>query len=423
MTFSIILLFFQAVSFSQNNNHSGWDNTPLKDFTFYNSYFSKYSQWSHNSWDHNKYPWNHSNKEWTNIFLPWGNVGIGTIMPESKFHVVGSSLFEGKITADTLEVGTDLQIGNNLIILGKIGIGVENPTEKLEVDGNIKATSLFIEDSLSANTLAITTLTTQDIFVSGNIGIGIEQPESPLHVNGIIRSKGIICEGDISTTNLTGTEGTFSNLAISSKLGIGVDSPSEALEVTGNGIFSGHIESNSIETGDIVSTGNLSLQNNMYINGNASITGSISAEKLTVNTIESSSGVLAMNEISTQNINVEEGLTIGTEDLPEDYMLAVNGNVIAEKIKVRLFADWPDYVFADNYKLKSISSLEKFIQTNNHLPGMPSAKEMEKEDVDLGEMQVKLLEKVEELTLYIIELNKENEALKERITQIEAAAE
>lgn len=93
------------------------------------------------------------------------------------------------------------------------------------------------------------------------------------------------------------------------------------------------------------------------------------------------------------------------------YLLAVDGKVICEELKVQLSDSWPDYVFADDYKLKSLQEVESFIETNNHLPGIPSAAELESEGIEVGEMQKAMMEKIEELTLYIIDLQKQVDAL------------
>lgn len=101
------------------------------------------------------------------------------------------------------------------------------------------------------------------------------------------------------------------------------------------------------------------------------------------------------------------------------YKLAVNGKAIFTEAKVKLYANWPDYVFYEDHNLMPIAKLEKFISANHHLPNIPSAEEVkEKEGFELGNMNVKLLEKVEELTLYIIELNKATEELKKENVKI-----
>jgi len=104
---------------------------------------------------------------------------------------------------------------------------------------------------------------------------------------------------------------------------------------------------------------------------------------------------------------------IGTTNV-YDYKLAVAGKMIAEKIKVSMKESWPDYVFQDDYKLASLQEIEQYISRHKRLPGFPSAKEVAADGVDLGEMNRKLLEKVEELTLHIIEMKKEIEQLKTR---------
>ncbi|WP_298737880.1 hypothetical protein [uncultured Chitinophaga sp.] len=102
------------------------------------------------------------------------------------------------------------------------------------------------------------------------------------------------------------------------------------------------------------------------------------------------------------------------------YKLAVNGEAIFTRVKVKPFSGWPDYVFSKDYKLLPLQEVEKYVKDNNHLPDVPSAAEVEKEGLDLGEMNKRLLQKVEELTLYIIEqqksilsLHQEVKALKE----------
>lgn len=103
--------------------------------------------------------------------------------------------------------------------------------------------------------------------------------------------------------------------------------------------------------------------------------------------------------------NVGIGLTNPTEKLE------VNGKIRAKEIKVET-SGWPDYVFSPSYKKMPLAELEKFIQKNGHLPEIPSAKEVELNGVELGEMNKLLLKKIEELTLHLIEQGKEIEALK-----------
>src|SRR5690606_3314054 len=105
---------------------------------------------------------------------------------------------------------------------------------------------------------------------------------------------------------------------------------------------------------------------------------------------------------------------IGT-DTPQEK-LSVNGKIRAKEIKVET-VNWPDYVFETDYQLPDLKETEDFIKTNKHLPGIPSAKEVEEYGVSLGEMNAKLLKKVEELTLHLINQEKEMYAVKRQLQQ------
>ena len=90
------------------------------------------------------------------------------------------------------------------------------------------------------------------------------------------------------------------------------------------------------------------------------------------------------------------------------HKLTVDGTIGCEEVKVEVIAG-ADFVFEDNYELRSIEEVAKFVQTEKHLPEIPSAHEMEENGISIAEMNIKLLQKIEELTLYVIELKKENE--------------
>lgn len=99
---------------------------------------------------------------------------------------------------------------------------------------------------------------------------------------------------------------------------------------------------------------------------------------------------------------------IGIGTPSPDEKLSVNGKIRAKEVKVEA-TGWPDYVFAPSYKLMPLQEVEKFVQVNNHLPGVPPAKQVEKEGLELASNQMMLLKKIEELTLYIIEQEKVND--------------
>jgi len=104
----------------------------------------------------------------------------------------------------------------------------------------------------------------------------------------------------------------------------------------------------------------------------------------------------------------------GSGNMTVQNNLVAKGNLEAEKVKVTATpGSVPDYVFQPNYKLKTLNELEVFIKTNSHLPNIPNAKEIETNGQNLGDIQLKLLEKIEELTLHAIEAEKQRKAAEE----------
>lgn len=98
-----------------------------------------------------------------------------------------------------------------------------------------------------------------------------------------------------------------------------------------------------------------------------------------------------------------------------NYQLAVEGKLVAEEIIVTLDNWWPDYVFEENYNLPTLNEVETHIKVNKHLPGIPTANEVKTNGANIGEVQVKLLQKIEELTLYLIEQDKKIQELQNQI--------
>jgi hypothetical protein len=100
------------------------------------------------------------------------------------------------------------------------------------------------------------------------------------------------------------------------------------------------------------------------------------------------------------------------------YPLSVNGTVQAKEVLVN--TGWSDYVFEPGYRLAPLSEVADYISANGHLPEIPSAKEVKEKGVSLGEMQSKLLAKIEELTLHMIEAEKENQELQKQNRELGA---
>lgn len=111
---------------------------------------------------------------------------------------------------------------------------------------------------------------------------------------------------------------------------------------------------------------------------------------------------------------------IGTSKPKE--ALSVNGKIRAHEIKVET-SNWPDYVFEDGYKLLSLKEISQFVKKNKHLPEMPTARETEENGIQVGEMVSKLLKKNEELTLHLIEKDKQIESQERRLERLEKLIE
>lgn len=185
------------------------------------------------------------------------------------------------------------------------------------------------------------------------------------------------------------------------KVGIGTQSPSEKLEVTGN------IKA----VGNICAFG--SQQSTLWAQNSSSGYG--------LGIDENGLGHIYKNFTTPASIMIFNGdgkVGIGvsaTSTFPGDFKLYVKDGIRTEKVQVDIAAgNWADFVFDKNYKLQSLSEVEKFIQKNKHLPDVPSETEVVENGIDLAQMNAKLLQKVEELTLYIIEMDKKVNALQEK---------
>lgn len=213
-------------------------------------------------------------------------------------------------------------------------------------------------------------------------------------------------------------------------LGIGTSSPQSELEVKSSSAYDSRtmlrITNNSTDFGrtNLVLTGRIQGGNDAWTFGtnarnsivfaqNASTSGanigSTGDEKysLQLEGNSNSLGFLSKANGGTPNmVLTQTGLVgIGTAAPDANYKLSVNGSIRSKEVRVE--AGWSDYVFKRNYNLRPLSEVKAYIEKQGHLPDVPSALEVEKNGVDVGETESLLLKKIEELTLYLLEKDKQ----------------
>ena len=129
--------------------------------------------------------------------------------------------------------------------------------------------------------------------------------------------------------------------------------------------------------------------------------------------------IVAKEGIQSKPILLNGLVGINTERIPNTYVLAVNGGIIAEKVMIKYHTQWPDYVFESDYKLMPMHDLRTFVTQNKHLPEVPSAAEIEN-GLDVGQLQGVLLKKIEELTLYTLQLQEQVERQQAEIEELKS---
>jgi hypothetical protein len=274
---------------------------------------------------------------------------------------------------------------------GNVGIGLANPSEKfhLKGDGRIDAPGNF--GGASLNLYAATTADGSYINFFNQFGATSS-------------SAGIGYSG--SNDYLLLSRGTNMFLKTAG-LGISIAEPLTKLHIA-NGQDAGFgTTNNGYMMNGAVTGANLVIDNNELLARNDGRKADLFLQH------DSGNVVLCGLEQGAVGIGVTSGASI-----PAGFLLAVDGKIISEEVKVQLSGEWPDYVFDKKYKLLSLEDLKKYIAANKHLPNIPSAAEVEKNGIELGDMQKKLTQTLEELTLYVLELKKEIDLLKKQVPAI-----
>lgn len=213
----------------------------------------------------------------------------------------------------------------------------------------------------------------------------------------------------------------FLRLTQFGKVGIGVENPAARLDVRTAG------NSPSDQYGLFVSNPSAGPYAAVEITMGSGANSFATLHAQKVNATKGSILIFQTTDVNGNNLPrmvVTESGNVGIGTLETGtFKLAVEGTIGARKVKVTQANPWPDYVFDSAYKKENLLTLEKYINEHKHLPGVPSADQVKKDGgIELGEMNVKLLEKIEELTLYVIDLKKENEQMKKEIKELKVSA-
>lgn len=295
---------------------------------------------------------------------------------------------------------------------GNVAIGKQNPTATLDVDGDLKVRGanhrsyrFWVDEDDDLNILGGENISQKNILLrGGQVGIGMTNPSARLHVNGALKLRS---DNNHNYTLRVDNNGDFNFVGDSSHVAMKI--------ADGNGNV--RIMKGSLGIGT-------RPDHKLHVKGVFKIENEENGNSFRLRTNEDGHLLFKRDGGNTammiQDHNGAVGIGSNITSIPSSYRLAVDGRVICEALRVEMSGAWPDYVFADDYQLMPIQDLEKHIKEKKHLPGIPSAKDMQtKGGQDVGEIQRQMLEKIEELTLYLIELEKKNQVLYDRLKALE----
>ena len=334
-----------------------------------------------------------------NITSIAGSVGIGISLPEHPLHIYGNQnqplmiernstsgvWFDMKNIDGTWSLGTmnnsfrvfdrtTTQYRLTLNSEGNLGLGSTSPYAKLTIEG----------DGATVGSAAV------NLKHNGNgMSIGLGASSNNLHIGNSWNPE--------SGTYLTIEDGT-------GYVGIGTTNPNYKL----------HINSTDNQLMRFTSTNGAWLDFESTNASNGSRIWSI-GHLGTANKF----GIYQRDNTNEYRLIITESGNVGIGDTDPSHKLEVNGTIRASTFSA-VTPPWSDFVFENNYNLRSLEEVEGYIIKNRHLPDIPSEEELQESGLNLPEMDAKLLQKIEELTLYLIEQNKEIKSLKNEILELKA---
>lgn len=336
-----------------------------------------------------------------------GRVGIGTTAPAQALHVKGKvrSSFTGNLSEyveiyhggghgfintvgdGNLDFRHDNSTKMSLTSAGRLGIGASSPTQKLDVNGNarIRGLSAGVVVSDASGNLSVQSSASSDL-------------DWTQDANGVYN---LTDEIGIGQVGYSGIPLTVAKDDVDGMVAIFKNSENRR-------IFFSNQKVVNAAANPICEIGDAGIHWSDALNSGAKN--------------QASALVIAPHGLNAagMRLHADGKVQIGRVSTPGDYKLYVDDGILTEKVKVATVnsAEWADYVFDEDYDLNSAEEVETFIKENKHLPNVPSAKEVSENGVDMVEMDATLLRQIEELWLHVIELKKENEALKDEVKTI-----
>ena len=355
-----------------------------------------------------------------------GNVGIGTSSsPAAQLHISNGTTVPFRVERPTTQPNfLDISF-------------TSNPAAGVTVAAG---STIFKQNSTTADMLFMHNPTTAGLILksSGNVGIGTISPNAKLDVSGTIRLNdnalylhtttdqwhGLVFDATANGPRLFGyggiTFGTMSTGTYIEKMrinsngnvGIGTNAPSQTLDINGRiNVSNGVIQRGGAPLTTTSDLGLYSLQSGMYMRF---VTNNAPFRFYSDGGTAPFYGTNALMSIESSG-----WVGINTTNMDPQYKLSVKGAIHAEKVVVEI--GWADYVFNKDYQLMPLKELENYISENKHLPNIPSASEVEDNGVDVGAVQAKQMEKIEEMSLYIIEMNKMIQEQSQQIAELKKA--
>lgn len=338
---------------------------------------------------------------------------------------------------------TSFVFGRDMVASGSNSIAIGSGYSSSAVLTNNVAKSIMLGAGSSSPSITIRQTSAQDL--PAFVGVGTTSPQQQMHINGntLISGSG---KALLFSTSASTTDGNFGIKYTGSGLnfyipnntnylmyirnngyvGIGTSSPTEKLEVSGNAKATNVTATSAVQSSTLTVTGNVTFNS---LAGSSSKILTVGSNGLLSSADMSEVGDGMGNHIATTNLNLNGKNIVGATNGTGGIYVAQNGNVrigagtanptkalevngaIRSKEVLVEVANWSDFVFDKDYDLMTLNEVESYIKENGHLPDVPSAKEVKANGVEVGEMNAILLQKIEELTLYIIELEKKIEKL------------